>query len=281
LSYSFIAIDIDGTLLTSQRTISTRCLTAIDAAIAAGKQVALCTGRSLNSAKPIAEQVHPATIAVFHSGALILEAIDGPILQAVNMPRTLASDIVAYLKQADYDPLLYDPVPESRHFWYEAGRTVNAWRTRYIEASGDKAQLVQNLEDCLDRDPAQMAVAGSRSAMDNLQAQLQARWSEIGIILSRSTLVPNYCFLEIVPEGVSKANALAILGAKYGIPSAEMISIGDNFNDLDMIQYAGLGVAMANAPEEVKTAADLIAPSNDEDGVAYVIENFLLMQGTF
>ncbi|MEE2992360.1 MAG: Cof-type HAD-IIB family hydrolase [Gemmatimonadota bacterium] len=280
LPYSFIAIDIDGTLLTSQRVISARTLTAIDAAIAAGKHVALCTGRSLHSGRPIAEQVHPAAMLVFHSGALILEALDGPILQAINMPCALASDLVNYLKQAGYDPLVYDPVPESHHVWYESARSVNAWRARYIEANGEKARLILNLEDRLDRDPAQIAVSGSLSAMHDLRTQLRSRWHTIGLILSRSTLVPDYFFLEIVPERVSKADALAVLGAMHGVPSAEMISIGDNFNDLDMIHYAGLGVAMDNAPEEVKTTADLIAPSNDEDGVAYIIENFLLTSGT-
>jgi hydroxymethylpyrimidine pyrophosphatase-like HAD family hydrolase len=211
---------------------------------------------------------------------LILEALDGPILQAINMPCALASDLVNYLKQAGYDPLVHDPVPESHHVWYESARSVNAWRARYIEANGEKARLILNLEDRLDRDPAQIAVSGSLSAMHDLRTQLRSRWHTIGLILSRSTLVPDYFFLEIVPERVSKADALAVLGAMHGVPSAEMISIGDNFNDLDMIHYAGLGVAMDNAPEEVKTTADLIAPSNDEDGVAYIIENFLLTSGT-
>jgi hydroxymethylpyrimidine pyrophosphatase-like HAD family hydrolase len=85
-------------------------------------------------------------------------------------------------------------------------------------------------------------------------------------------------FLEFVDQKVSKAIALEKMGEFYGIRREEMIAIGDGFNDLPMIEYAGLGVAMDNAPAEVKNAADYITLSNDEDGVAKVIDLFVLNQ---
>jgi hypothetical protein len=83
-------------------------------------------------------------------------------------------------------------------------------------------------------------------------------------------------FLEFVDVNASKAIALEKLGAYYGIQREEMIAIGDGFNDLSMIEYAGLGVAMENAPEEIKRIADYVTLSNENDGVAYVIEQFIL-----
>ena len=84
-------------------------------------------------------------------------------------------------------------------------------------------------------------------------------------------------FLELVPKGIDKARSLAVLLQKLGMTKEEMIAIGDGFNDLSMIQYAGLGVAMANAQEIVKENADFITLSNEEDGVAHVVEKFILI----
>ena len=276
MSYDLIAIDIDGTLLTSRREISPRTLQALRRAVSAGKHVALCTGRSLNSGRSAAEQVPPSTTMIFHSGALILETLDGPLLRAVNMPRDLAVDLVDFCKRRGHDPLVYEPVPESRYIWFEQPRSANGWRERYLEANADKAFQVDGLDQVLGRAPAQIAVAGRGSSMHELEAELAEYGDRIGVILSRSTLVGDYWCMEIVPAGVSKAKALAFLGERYGIGSERMIGIGDNFNDLDMIEYAGLGVAMGNAPDSVRRAADLVAPTNDADGVAHVIDTCLL-----
>lgn len=276
MSYDLIAIDIDGTLLTSRREVSPGTLRALRRAVSAGKRVALCTGRSLNSGRVAAEQVPPSTTQIFHSGALILETLGGPLLRAVNMPRDLATELVDFCRSRGHDPLVYEPVPESRYIWFERPRSANGWRERYLEANADKAFQVDGLDEVLTRDPAQIAVAGRGSSMHELEAELAEYGDRIGIILSRSTLVGDYWCMEIVPAGVSKAKALAFLGERYGIGAERMISIGDNFNDLDMIQFAGLGVAMGNAPDAVRRAADLVAPTNDADGVAHVIDTCLL-----
>ena len=83
-------------------------------------------------------------------------------------------------------------------------------------------------------------------------------------------------FIEIVHKDANKKNALEYLANKFNIKKEEIISIGDNFNDMDMIQYAGLGVAMGNAPEYLKKTADFVTYSNNEDGVNYVLERFVL-----
>lgn len=274
--YKLIAIDIDGTLLTTQRTITPRTSRAIDAAVAAGVCVVLCTGRSLHSGHQIAEQVNRAAHLVFHSGALILERLNGPVLRAINMSRDLARTLVAFLKAEGYDPLVYDPVPESRHYFYERDRTPNEWRRRYIEGSAGRGLLVPDLLETIRQDPAQVAVAGLREDMELLYTRLTHRWPHIGVIRSRSTLVDEYWFLELTPPEVSKARALAFLGKRYAVVPKEMIAVGDNYNDLDMIEYAGLGVAVGNAPDDVRAVADVIAPANDEEGVAHIIEEYLL-----
>lgn len=276
MSYKLIAIDIDGTLLNNHRLVTPRTGRAIQSAVAAGVRVVLCTGRSLHSARHIAAQVDPAVHLILHSGALILDRLDGTVLRATNLPRDVAIALIVFLKDEGYDPLVYDPVPESRSFLHEPQRTPNEWLRRYIEANGDRARLVPDLLSVVTYDPAQLAAAGRRENIDRLRARLVERWPGVGLILSRSTLVSDYWFIEIVPPEVSKSTALAFLGDRYGIRPSEMVAVGDNFNDLDMIEFAGLGVAMENAPDEVKAAADFVARSNHDDGVAQVIEEFIL-----
>ncbi|SVB81498.1 uncharacterized protein METZ01_LOCUS234352 [marine metagenome] len=276
MDYKLIAIDIDGTLLTSQRTITPRTENAIQRAIAGGTYVFLCTGRSLHSGRSIAGQVHASTGLVFHSGALILEHLNGTVLRAINLPLAWAQGLIVFFKDQGHDPLVYGPVLGRQHFFHEAERSPNEWRRRYIGANQEKAQEVPDLETATTQEPAQIGVAGSGEEMERLQTHLAARWPDAGLILSRSTLVNDYWFLEVVPPDVSKSKALAFLSETYNIEASEMIAVGDNFNDLDMIQYAGLGVAVKNAPECIRTVADFISPTNDEEGVACVIEKFLL-----
>ena len=154
-------------------------------------------------------------------------------------------------------------------------RTPNEWRRRYIQANDGKAKLVSDLLEAMDRDPAQVAVAGHQEDIDLVKSHIIEQWPELGVIQSRSTLVQDYWFLELVPPDVSKSKALAIISEITSIQPSEMIAIGDNFNDLDMIEFAGLGVAVSNAPDEVKAAADLVVPSNDDEGVAHTIETCL------
>lgn len=276
MKYRLIAIDIDGTLLTSDRIVTQRTDHAINSAIESGVYVYLCTGRSLNSGSEIAGGIHGNTGLVFHSGALILKHLNGPVLRAINLPLERARELIDFLKTEGHDPLVYDPVPESRQFLFEAERSPNGWRRRYIEGSKARARLVPDLDKALTRDPAQVGVAGSGEEMERLRTHLSARWPDVGTILSQSTLVSDYWFLEAVPHEVSKSQALAFLGQMYGIDASEMIAVGDNYNDLDMIEYAGLGVAMKNAPSDIQGVADYIAPTNDDEGVACTIERFLL-----
>ncbi|MBT5875409.1 MAG: HAD family phosphatase [Candidatus Latescibacteria bacterium] len=276
LNYRLIAIDIDGTLLTSDRVVTQRTDHAINSAIENGVYVYLCTGRSLNSGAEIAGGVHGNTGLVFHSGALILRHLNGPVLRAINLPLEPARELITFFKAEGHDPLVYDPVPESRQFLFEAERSPNEWRRRYIEGSKARALEVPDLDIAVTKDPAQVGVAGSGEEMERLQTHLSVTWPDVGTILSQSTLVSDYWFLEAVPREVSKSQALAFLGQMYGIDSSEMIAIGDNYNDLDMIEFAGLGVAMKNAPSDIQRAADFVAPTNDDEGVACIIERFLL-----
>jgi len=111
-----------------------------------------------------------------------------------------------------------------------------------------------------------------RDSVEILKAQLTE--SDLIKDLSISKSKPTY--LEIMPLNVSKQCAINLLCLKYNIKKSEVFAVGDNFNDIEMIRFAGFGVAMGNAPEDVKKYADFVTYTNDEDGVAYAIEKFIL-----
>ncbi|MNY40960.1 putative phosphatase [compost metagenome] len=112
---------------------------------------------------------------------------------------------------------------------------------------------------------------GSPQAIDSLETELKKHHPEITIYKSKPT------YLEIMAQKVQKSSAMMSLLESYHVTKQEIIAIGDNYNDIDMIHFAGLGAAMGNSPDEVKAAADIITISNDEDGVKDVIEKYFFL----
>lgn len=120
--------------------------------------------------------------------------------------------------------------------------------------------------------PNKILCIGKEDKIEVLEMKLLKLYGDI-LNIHRSK--PNY--LEIVDKNISKASAINYLQSQFSILTSQIIAIGDNFNDIDMIKYAGLGVAMGNAPEKVKKYADEVTKSNDDDGIAHIINKYLLV----
>lgn len=142
---------------------------------------------------------------------------------------------------------------------------------KYSELSGTPPIKYENIEELIGKGINKILWYDEVERINEFQKELQGKLSST---VNFHTSQP--FFLEFVDVNASKAIALEKLGEYYGIKREEMIAIGDGFNDLSMIEYAGLGVAMENAPSEIKEAADFVTLSNEDDGVAYVIEKFIL-----
>ena len=134
-----------------------------------------------------------------------------------------------------------------------------------------ETKKVDNFLDAVDFPVAKCMIVGEATRLAELEKQMyEALKDKMGVYRSEPY------FLELVPKGIDKAQSLAVLLQKIGYTREEMIAIGDGFNDKSMIEFAGMGVAMANAQEVVKQAANYITLSNEEDGVAAVVEKFML-----
>lgn len=273
-----IALDIDGTLLRGDRTISTRTRLAIDHARAAGVRVVLVTGRRLPSARRVAEDLGGDVPLVLHNGALVVE--DGRVRRCRPLPRGAALRAIAAGRAAGVEPVLH------------CGRSGEGWllvdavaRPRglvgyYLERSRGEVRVVPDLAAAVaSEEPIQVMFGGERGEMDGLLPRLVAALG--GDARVERTVYPatGVVLLDVVHPAVGKAEALAFLQEGWGIAPAETLAIGDNWNDREMVESSGLGFVMGNADPDLLALGLPVLPTNDEDGVARAIEEHVLGLG--
>ncbi len=256
-----IAMDLDDTLLSSDLTISAENQGAIGRAVKAGIKVLLASGRMVQSMKPYAEQLHLDVPLIAYNGAIIQEAFSGEILYHRPVPSELALRLVPVFRESQVhlniylnDQLYMDELTE----WGQK-YAANAGVTPY--PVGDICQLIKK------EPPHKMLGVGEIEAINLIQAKLQ---EQFGDLLQFVKSKPAY--LEILAPGVSKGLALKEVATKWGFDRSEVMAIGDAPNDVSMIAWAGMGVAIGNAVDSVKEAADLIVADHDHSGVAEAIE---------
>ncbi len=267
MKYKLIALDVDGTLFNSKREVTQPVMAAIEAAKAKGVSVTISTGRGFQSAKPVADLIGAGPYVINYGGAQISNAKSGEIVSISTLPAALLKEAIELARSLGLHIHVYD---HDGVFYYD---TENEWSRLYAErslltgkAAGD---LLQNEWDT----PKALCV-GDPAA---IKRAITAFTDHFGERLRISTSDARY--LEINAPGTNKAVALKKLEELLDIKREEIIAVGDDLIDLEMIAYAGLGVCMANGADAVKAVADYIAPGNDEDGVAHVIEKFILNEG--
>ncbi len=265
--YKMIILDLDGTLTNSKKVITPKTKAALMHAQEKGVRLVLASGRPTYGITAIAEELQ---LSQYHG--YILAFNGGKIIDCTNnntlFEQTLSPDLV---------PLLYKGAMEGgMHILTYQGKSIAATSTedKYVreEAFINKLpitlypnfleQIVYPINKCL--------IVGDPIPLHQVELQL-AKVLEGEMSIYRSA---DY-FLECVPLNVDKAQSLAKLLELTGIKREEVIACGDGYNDLSMIRFAGLGVAMANANEDIRQQADYVTLSNEEDGVAKVVRAFI------
>jgi len=266
LTIRLVAMDLDDTLLRDDWTISPRVVKAIQKAQAQGVKVTIATGRMPISTRPYAKQLGLDVPVITYHGAMTQQAISGEIIFRRVIPSAIASEIIQDVcRQGIYAQIyLKDRV---------ITQTLNEWSQEYARIASVRIEEA-DLSNLLSQEPEGvekiLCIAGE-SDLDQLAPFLSQRYgNKVHITKSK----PH--FLEIIEGSVNKGVALAALANRFGIQQQDVMAIGDSFNDLEMIQYAGLGVAMGNARPEIKEQADIVTVTNEEDGVAEAIERFVL-----
>lgn len=259
-------MDLDDTLLRDDLTISPRVVKAIQIARAQGVVATIATGRTPVSMKRYAQQLKIDVPVITFHGALIQQALSGEILFRRALPNRLAGEIVAGLLPKGIHVQLY---MGDRIFVQEE----NAWSRDYARIANvaiEKTELLTLLAETTEG-VEKILLIGEEAELDLLAPSLKAAY---GRTVHFTKSKPH--FLEMTDIAVNKGVALDALAKRFGIAQADVMAIGDSFNDLEMIRYAGLGVAMGNARPEILEAADIITTTNEEDGVAEAIEKYVL-----
>lgn len=259
-----VALDLDGTLMGHDLIIRPRVRQAIAQIQAQGVHVTLATGRMFSATAPFAQQLDVDTPLICYQGAWV-QALKAPVLHRTPLPLDHARAALALGRAQMWHTVLYadgrlfiDAMVHSRSF--------------YETLLGPEPTVEPHLERVLDARSADKVLFVADSAEIPMMARtLHATFD------GKAEVVQSHAqFVEVVPQGVDKGQALAWLASRLAVPREAVMAVGDQQNDLQMIEWAGIGVAMGNAVPSVRQAADWIAPSLQDDGAAVALERFVL-----
>lgn len=279
-----IAIDIDGTLLPSaEKRVSERNRLALLEAEAAGIEIVIATGRRQAYATPILASVglKPETVFITSNGA-VTRTLGGERIDRVILPIETARELCPILRQFGGTTVFTFDHDGPGELVLESIEQLHSRIALWVEANRPWIREIRPLEQAFDAGeaPVQGMVCGTLEDMAIAEKWLAENEISRKIEMHRTEYpTRNLTILDILPPGCSKGVALSKLAATRGIEPESIVAIGDNFNDLDMLRFSGRPVVMANAAPELLGLARgkgwEIAPSNDEDGVASIIESVL------
>ena len=270
-----IAIDIDGTLLDSRGRLPEVNRDAIVAAIGRGVDVVLATGRSYAFARPVAEPLPEAVMLAVSNGALIRSKSGVTALRRV-LPLAIARDVIAATgKYSDSAAVIFDR-EDDPYIAYAEMDWAHPNRRRFFETNRQFMTQHERLEHCLTEDPIQVMFNGGVDAMRSLRALLTALPAADAFEVAMTEYpLRDFSLLDVMPRGCTKASALAEWARLRGIEPSEVMAVGDNFNDVEMLEFAGVPVIMGNAVEPLRTRGWHVTGTNDDGGLAEAITYFL------
>jgi Cof subfamily protein (haloacid dehalogenase superfamily) len=269
LPVQLIALDLDGTIFGDDLTISPRTRNAIRAAQEKGVIVTIATGRMYHAAQKIAAELSITGPIICYQGALIQDAGDRAVLYHQTVPLPLAHRIVdatqergLHLNAYMYDKLFVGQVTPEARFYSRINMELPLNMVGDLHAWLDSQQ---------GNEPTKLVIVTEPEQTDATLAEFTDLFaSELQVIKSHPR------FTEFTNIECSKGRALAFLASFYNVPQANVMAIGDGHNDMDMIAWAGYGVAMCTAPQNLQDLARIVCPSLLDDGAADTIERYVL-----
>ncbi len=263
-----LAVDLDGTLTDSRKEITPRTREALRKMQEAGHVLALATGRPVPGVMPVVRTLElekSGGYAIACNGGVLIDCKTGEHIYEKTLPRELVAEIFAFAEELGIGIYTYAGpgiVAGSRHDEHmEYAAAINHLEIFHPERPMDL--VAEPVTKCMGTVPEAHAL--------EIAERLRERFGDRVTVLRSEPF-----FVEMIPAGTDKAEGIASLVERLGMDRRDVIACGDSFNDIAMLEYAGLGVAMANAQESVKEVADVVTLSNDEEGVARVIEEYML-----
>lgn len=266
-----LVLDIDGTIAGESNQIRPTVLEAIAAVQAKGVQVAIATGRMYCAALRFHQAVGSRLPLISYQGAFIQDPSTAQIHRHWTLAKPTVLELLTYFEQVEFAAEL------SIHLYIDDQlyvRELTPATQAYALRSGVEAIAVGDLRQVLDQPATKLlTLCDDSSRIEHLLSNLKQRYTPAELYLTTSVAT----FFEAAHPLVSKGEAVRYLAEEVlGLRAAQVMAVGDNFNDLEMLEYAGVGVAMGNAPGPVKAIADWVAPHVEADGAAAAIQAFLL-----
>ena len=271
-----IALDLDGTLLNSSSELPEANLHAIEAAVARGIEVALVTGRRFDFALPVANKIPCPLTLIVNNGALV-RTKDGATHLRHLLPRETALDVLGHMARYRRSAAVVFDRPRENQVIYEEIDWADPRRRPYLLRNRDFIAQVSPLENAVTEDPIQVMYSGSPGIMRTAEAVLRAapNRSEFSLAVTYYERF-DFAMLDVIHPRCSKGATLAEWTARRGLSRDQVMAIGDNFNDIEMLEFAGLPVVMGNSVIELKAMGWRETLSNDQGGVAAAIEAYAL-----
>ncbi|RAP78683.1 Cof-type HAD-IIB family hydrolase [Paenibacillus montanisoli] len=261
MNYDIIALDVDGTLLTDDHVLTPAVREAVREAHARGAEIVLCTGRGPASALPVLDALGLSGTMITHNGAATIDAAQRKVLHQYSIEATEVERFRSYCLRnglhfdvnTALDMLIEGITPEAESMY------------RMFKAKPVMRDPKEPLPDGL----VKFTLFGTKADLDIVEAEWNG-WTH-GLQHIRS----GDMFIDVQHKEASKGTALRELAKVRGVDPSRVMAIGNYFNDVGMLAFAGLGVAVANAPDGVKEAADALTRSNEEDGVAHALRTYV------
>lgn len=271
-----VAIDLDGTLLDSRSTISPANRQALVEVAHRGVQIAVVTGRRYQSAQKVIGDLGMPVTLITSNGAMIRSA-SGEILRRSFLPRETARRVLeATHENRHYAVVIFDAVGRGQ-VMMERGAVLEGPLGWYLTHSPEHLLQIPDLAACLTTDPIQLMFGGPPDRVGPIEPFLRATFQPLDFHLTWTKyLARNLSILDVMSSGCTKGYAVASWAERLGIPAAEVMAIGDNYNDLEMLQFSGRPVVMGNSTPGLARDGWVETPSNDEDGVARALERYVL-----
>ena len=262
-SFRMVAFDMDGTLLGSNHQLSERTIAAVQMIASKGMLVLLATARMASAVKNHLDKLGTPGLIVAHNGALVKDVKTGQIYHHQTIPKSVVAEILDLLEAKE--TVIHFNCDDEIYL-----TTPNPYSDRYSQELQVTLKYISSLKH-LEKTPTTILVIDRKDALEELLMTLSAKFrGEIDCVL-----VPwqsNIWRMQFLPPNTSKGKGVLQVAKRLGVKPEEIISFGDNYNDMEMIQSVGLGIAMGNAVPDLKQVADFVTLSNREDGVAMALE---------
>jgi hypothetical protein len=260
MNYELIALDLDDTLLNKDNKITQRTIAMVHELIDRGVVVTIATGRMLSSSLPYIEKLDITTPVITYNGAYVRDIENEQTIYHQSIQPDIAKNIIE------------DAENEGLHINYYENDSLYVAEYNYLvelyeEIAGIKAEVIGSLVNNTSKKPTKLLIIEDDPEKKEFYYNLFSKKYDTQAEIKES----KQSFIEFTDKGVSKGRSLARLAARYNIPQEKVVAIGDGWNDADMLEWAGLGIAMGNSNPRVKERADLIAPPHDKDGAASIL----------